>query len=107
MSQRTYQAPQNSTQEQLQQIWSVLLKLPVQNISVVANFFELGGHSLLLLKLIMEIKHCFEVEISLKLLFEAKDLASMAQLIDSLIKQTGIISQLDEASSDDIEEVEF
>jgi acyl carrier protein len=84
-----------------------LLKLPQQDISISANFFELGGHSLLLLKLIIEIRQAFAIEISLKLMFESKDLRDLAGLIDTLKKQAAIKSQLSGTAADEIEEVEF
>ena len=102
-----YQAPISATEINLTKIWALLLKLPEDKISVDANFFELGGHSLLLIKLITEIRNCFAQEISLKALFESRDLQSLADLIDSLTQQADISTQLDNTLQDEIEEVEF
>ena len=45
-AQDAYVAPQTETEKLLVQIWSELLGLPAEDISVTANFFALGGHSL-------------------------------------------------------------
>lgn len=42
-----YVLPQTDTERALLKIWSELLNIPVDKISVLANFFELGGDSIL------------------------------------------------------------
>jgi amino acid adenylation domain-containing protein len=41
-----YVPPQNKNEVLLANIWSNVLKIPVEKISINANFFEIGGHSL-------------------------------------------------------------
>ncbi|MCU0289249.1 MAG: AMP-binding protein, partial [Acidobacteria bacterium] len=41
-----YTAPGNETEKKLAQIWSDILGIPGDKISIDSNFFELGGHSL-------------------------------------------------------------
>jgi len=41
-----YTAPRNSLEEILAAIWSEVLGVPREKISIHANFFKLGGHSL-------------------------------------------------------------
>lgn len=43
-------APKNATERALAQVWSEVLKVPVETLSVLDNFFELGGDSLLAIK---------------------------------------------------------
>ena len=102
-----YHCPQGITETKLVAIWSQLLKLPEEKISVSANFFELGGHSLLLLKLITEIRQCFAIEVDLKYVFESKDLSSLADMLNPLIEQANISSKLANTAVEEIEEIEF
>lgn len=41
-----YEPPVNSLEEKLVEVWSSVLKLGKEQLSVTRNFFELGGHSL-------------------------------------------------------------
>ncbi|KKE85739.1 non-ribosomal peptide synthetase, partial [Pseudoalteromonas luteoviolacea] len=50
--QKEYVAPTTQTEKTLVEIWSELLNVNADKLSVTANFFELGGHSLLIMKLI-------------------------------------------------------
>ena len=102
-----YKAPESDTEIQLTKIWAGLLKQPEEKIGVNANFFELGGHSLLLLKLITEIRSTFAQEIRLKYLFESENLRSLAELIDSLLKQVSVIADIKNTSQEFIEEFKF
>ncbi|WP_281558221.1 non-ribosomal peptide synthase/polyketide synthase [Thalassomonas sp. RHCl1] len=69
--QAEYVAPQSEDEQALVQIWSSLLKLDAEKISVTANFFELGGHSLLINRLVqwMRAHYSNSKQISIKDLF--------------------------------------
>ncbi|WP_281558222.1 non-ribosomal peptide synthetase [Thalassomonas sp. RHCl1] len=69
--QSEYVAPQSEHEQALVQIWSSLLKLDADKISVTANFFELGGHSLLINRLVqwMRAHYSNSKQISIKDLF--------------------------------------
>jgi acyl carrier protein len=41
-----YVAPRNETDEKLAVIWSEVLNIPKEEISITSNFFNIGGHSL-------------------------------------------------------------
>jgi acyl-coenzyme A synthetase/AMP-(fatty) acid ligase/acyl carrier protein len=88
-------------------LWSKLLEIDKDQISLTDNFFELGGHSLLLIKLITNIKTEFGLEIGIKTLFEINDLASMIQLIESMHNRQQVNRELAQVKQDEIEEVEF
>ncbi|WP_443256010.1 phosphopantetheine-binding protein [Xenorhabdus sp. IM139775] len=86
MSTREYAAPEGETEAQLATIWQTLLGL--DRVSRYDNFFELGGHSLLVLQLQAQIKHTFDVELSLHQLFSHPTLCQLEEcIIDSLLLQ--------------------
>ena len=74
--QATYSAPQGELEQQLAAIWADVLK--VERVGRSDNFFELGGHSLLATQVISRIRQQLDVELSLRDLFEARDLAAFA-----------------------------
>ncbi|MFA0945432.1 MULTISPECIES: non-ribosomal peptide synthetase [Pseudomonas syringae group] len=75
--QAAYVAPQGELEQQLAAIWADVLK--IGQVGRSDNFFELGGHSLLATQVISRIRQQLDVELSLRDLFEARDLAAFAQ----------------------------
>jgi acyl carrier protein len=63
-----YVAPRDPTERALAKLWSDLLKL--DKVGVRDDFFELGGHSLIAARLVSQIRKEFDVEISLRSIFE-------------------------------------
>jgi acyl carrier protein len=59
--------------------------LGVERVSVAANFFLLGGHSLLGTQLIARLRDHFDIELSLRALFEAPTVAAIATEVERLI----------------------
>lgn len=59
--------------------------LGLERVSVEANFFLLGGHSLLGTQLIARLRDHFDVDLSLKALFEAPTVAGIATEVERLI----------------------
>ncbi|WP_194868890.1 non-ribosomal peptide synthetase, partial [Pseudoalteromonas sp. PPB1] len=78
-----YIAPQSETEHALVAIWAELLDLNKEQISTSANFFELGGHSLYLIKLAGAIKTQFEIELTLREIYDAAELAVLSKVIES------------------------
>ncbi|ALU45886.1 hypothetical protein AT705_23465 [Pseudoalteromonas rubra] len=78
-----YIAPQSETEHALVAIWAELLDLNSEQISTSANFFELGGHSLYLIKLAGAIKTQFEIELTLREIYDAAELAVLSKVIES------------------------
>ncbi|WP_437620402.1 non-ribosomal peptide synthase/polyketide synthase [Sorangium sp. So ce1151] len=58
--------------------------LGVPSVSADAHFFELGGHSLLATQLLARIRSTFQVEISLRAVFEAPTVAALAERIEAV-----------------------
>jgi amino acid adenylation domain-containing protein/non-ribosomal peptide synthase protein (TIGR01720 family) len=79
---RPYAAPANDVEEKLAGLWSDLLG--AERVGRGDNFFELGGHSLLATQLMVRIRASFSVDLPLPAIFEAEDLAALAQQILAL-----------------------
>jgi amino acid adenylation domain-containing protein len=73
-------APRTEVETELAAILSSLLG--VEGVSVEDNFFLLGGHSLLGTQLIVRVRDVFDVELSLRTLFDAPTIADLAAEIE-------------------------
>ncbi|MCL1464883.1 non-ribosomal peptide synthetase [Argonema galeatum] len=76
-------SPRTSTEQQLADIWSSLLK--VKRVGIHDNFFELGGHSLLATQVVSRIQKAFEVELRLRDLFESPTIAQLSDRIETIL----------------------
>ncbi|MCU1734443.1 MULTISPECIES: non-ribosomal peptide synthetase [unclassified Pseudomonas] len=71
-----YVAPVSELEQQLAAIWVEVLK--VEKVGLTDNFFALGGHSLLATQVVSRVRQQLGLELSLRALFEAEDLAAFA-----------------------------
>ena len=76
-----YVPPSDDVEEQLVEIWASLLNLQHGVISTNKSFFELGGHSLKALTMVNKISVQFDVEISLKEIFQLNTILDIANYI--------------------------
>jgi len=81
-----FASPQTRTEEILARLWGEVLGL--EQVGRHDNFFELGGHSLLATRLIARIRDTFNVDLSLRRLFERPTLTAVAGFIDHPYGQT-------------------
>ncbi|MCW0397350.1 Gramicidin S synthase 2 [Xanthomonas sacchari] len=68
------------------EIWTALLKR--EDLAVSDNFFQKGGHSLLATRLASQIRRRFEVDFTLKSLFELPSIEEQACMI-AITKEPG------------------
>jgi acyl carrier protein len=64
-------------------IWEEVLG--VERVGVTENFFDLGGHSLLATQMVGRVRNAFEVDLSLRLVFESPTIAELATIIETII----------------------
>ena len=76
-----YVAASGEMEEQLIGIWSEVLKIDKDRISVNANFFELGGNSMDIVKLNNKIREQFNVAISVADMFRMPTITSIRQIL--------------------------
>jgi amino acid adenylation domain-containing protein len=82
-SQIEFVAPRTPVERRTAELWSELLR--VERIGAFDDFFSVGGHSLLAMRLISRIRAAFEIELPLRVLFEAPTLAGMASHIEAAL----------------------
>jgi amino acid adenylation domain-containing protein len=75
-------AARSETEKSLVEIWAELLG--VAEIGVDDDVFDLGAHSLMAMKALTQIRDRFNVNLSLRNLFEAPSVAGLAAMIESL-----------------------
>ena len=80
------EAPRNAIEEQVQEIWSEVLGQRPH--SIHENFFEIGGHSLLATQVVARVQRVFQVELSVRSLFEAPTIAGLAQRVEQAWRGT-------------------
>jgi NAD(P)-dependent dehydrogenase (short-subunit alcohol dehydrogenase family)/acyl carrier protein len=77
-----YVEPRNEMERKITEIWQKLLG--IEQVGVEDNFFELGGHSLLATQLFSKLRADFQVEISVRNLFEMATVARQAELVATM-----------------------
>jgi acyl carrier protein len=80
-------APRTQTERQLAEIWQGVLKL--ERIGATDNFFDLGGHSLLATQVLSRAREAFDLDLPLRVIFDAPTLAGMAEVIAERLGQSG------------------
>jgi acyl carrier protein len=66
-------------EEELAEIWAEVLSL--DHVGIHDNFLELGGHSLAATQVISRVLERFDLDLPLRILFEAPTVADMAEII--------------------------
>jgi amino acid adenylation domain-containing protein len=76
-------APRSETEKALAGIWRELLK--VESVGVDDDVFDLGAHSLMAMKALAQIRERFDVNLSLRNLFERPTVAGLAEAVESIL----------------------
>lgn len=76
--------PRTPLEEALARIWAEILDL--ERVGIYDNFWECGGHSLLATRVISRIRNTYEIELSLRSLFEAPTIAALAQQVETKVQ---------------------
>jgi acyl carrier protein len=71
--------PRTPVELRVAEIWSQVLH--IRQIDIRDRFFELGGHSLLATQVVARVNKAFEIELSLRKLFESPTLADFATAV--------------------------
>jgi acyl carrier protein len=74
-----YVAPRTPIEEQLAKTWADILSL--DHVGVDDNFFDLGGHSLAATRVVSQLIKQFQIEVTLRSLFESPTVSQMATVI--------------------------
>ena len=77
---RQYRAPANAIEEILAGIYAVVLGL--ERVGVDDSFFDLGGDSLSAMRLIAAINKSLDVDLTVRVLFDAPSVSSLSQQLD-------------------------
>lgn len=83
-----FTVPRTEVEKTLARVWAEVLKL--ERVGVHDNFFDLGGHSLLATQIVSRLQNTFNIDISLRTLFESPTIEQMAAVImENQEKQLG------------------
>lgn len=77
---KQYVAPRTATETVLADLWAAVLG--VERVGIEDHFFDLGGHSLIATQLMSRLSQAFNIELPLKMLFEAGTVEKLAEKID-------------------------
>ncbi|HKV91269.1 MAG TPA: amino acid adenylation domain-containing protein, partial [Candidatus Angelobacter sp.] len=86
-----FQAPRNTIEEKLAEIWSAVLR--VEHVGIHDNFFELGGDSILSIQVVARAIEA-GITITPKQLFQRQTIAELVLVVDSPISSAGEQSQV-------------
>ncbi|WP_338264420.1 non-ribosomal peptide synthase/polyketide synthase [Corallococcus caeni] len=75
-----FQAPMSAVERVIADIWASLLVVP--RVGLQDHFFELGGHSLLATQVVSRLREAFQVDLSLRVVFEAPTVAQLAARLE-------------------------
>jgi amino acid adenylation domain-containing protein len=89
-SEKVFVAPRNPVEEVLVNIWAEVLQ--AEEVGIHNNFFELGGHSLLAMQLLSRLRNVFQMELPLRLFFEAPTVAEFAEAMVAYEAQPGQVA---------------
>jgi amino acid adenylation domain-containing protein len=81
--------PRTRVEAELATIWLQFLK--VAEIGIYDNFFELGGHSLIATQVVSRIREHFQIEITVRALFESPTIVELADYVQ--MQESAIVEE--------------
>jgi acyl carrier protein len=81
-----YAAPRTDIEKTVAKMLARLLEL--EDVDLRDNFFSIGGHSLLGAQLVARVRETFEIEMPLRVIFEAPTVAELSAEIERLLVKT-------------------
>jgi acyl carrier protein len=119
VSPRATEPPRNATETLVAGIWHSVLEC--EQAGIHDNFFQLGGHSLLATQIVSRLSHALEVDIPVRMIFEAPTIAELAEAVDEARLQPApraetamrrqpsqaekLLERLDDLSDSEVEEL--
>ena len=85
-------APRNEIENTIAHIWSDLLKIESNKISINDNFFKLGGNSFISIQMVSRLGANFDISIQLKDIFTYYDIEKLSIFIQSKIDNNYFIA---------------
>jgi acyl transferase domain-containing protein/acyl carrier protein len=91
-----YVAPRNEFEHRIAECYQELLG--IEQVGIYDNFFDLGGHSLIGTQLISQLRQNLQIELSMRLLFDAPSVAELALAIQEIL-----LEELENLTEDEAE----
>src|SRR4029077_5496208 len=76
-----HEGPRTLEEDVMASIWAQVLE--VERVGIDENFFELGGHSLLAMRVMSRIREAFQVELPLRVMFEAPTVRALGEQVEA------------------------
>jgi acyl transferase domain-containing protein/acyl carrier protein len=93
-----YVAPSNEIESKIADRYQELLG--IEQVGIHDNFFDLGGHSLIGTQLISQLRKDFQVELSMRFLFEAPTVEELALVVEDIL-----LDELEKLTEDEAKEL--
>lgn len=84
--------PRTPAEEVVTQIWQEVLHL--DRVGIQDNFFELGGHSLLAMQLVSRIQQQFDLDLSVRQVFQNQTVAELVEMMAQIVGDREIIEEI-------------
>ncbi|KAB8033633.1 non-ribosomal peptide synthetase [Fluviispira multicolorata] len=82
-SNENHLAPRNELEKGICAIWEEILGLPTNSVGIQDNFFSLGGDSIMSIQVVVCMRNKMGVEISVKDIFNYKNVSKIARFIEN------------------------
>jgi len=88
------EGPRDENEQQVARIWQNALG--IERIGIHESFAELGGHSLLAIKIVSEVRRAFQIDLTVRALFDAPTIAKLSNYV-----KEQLIADIEELSDEE------